>query len=162
MTVATPPARLITPTSGDRSPVELAVISETIEEYGPEVYLGFTFHRPDGGANLWHGWTDGGPELGDLVDGVALAARLDAADWLHIGDRHRTTTDRGRVRIEAYPLRPVLADVHNGERSDEPRRQTLIRFLDVAAAQTGQPRPALALPLWPGFGPARLNTPKGK
>lgn len=140
----------------DVKPIERAVVDEVMDGFGPETYLGFAFYRPDGGCNLWHGWTNGGDVLGDQVDSRALAAGLDAADWLHIGDRHSTITHRGRIRIEAYPLRPILADVQTGERSPETRRAHLLRVIECAAAQTGQtPRPGL--PRWAGFGPALLN-----
>ncbi|MFB6961864.1 hypothetical protein ACFCYB_34000 [Streptomyces sp. NPDC056309] len=139
----------------DPTPVEQAVVDSIADGYPPEMYLGIAFYRPDGGCRLWHGWTDGGPALGDQVDGLAVAAGLDACDWLHIGDRHSSLTHRGRIRIEAYPLRPILADVQGGERGPEDRREGLLRVIAAAAERTGQtPRPGL--PAWPGFGPARL------
>ena len=153
MTTALEPPRLITPIDG-RNPAELTAVTEVLQEWGPETYLGFTFTRPDGGCNLWHGWTDGGPVLGDITDGIALATHLDAADWLHIGDRHRTITDRAGLRIEAFPLRPVLADVESGERSPQDRRELLTGFLNRAADADGSARVS-ALP-WPGFGPLLL------
>ncbi|MEU1853965.1 hypothetical protein ABZ499_33080 [Streptomyces sp. NPDC019990] len=147
---------LLHPPSGDMTPVELAVVGSIMDGFEPETYLGVVFYRPDGGCRMWHAWTDGADVLGDQVDGHALALGLDAADWLHIGDRHSTVSNRGRVRVEAYPLRPVLADVGNGVRSPEERRTGLRRVIDCAAAQTGQiPRPGL--PGWPGFGPTLLH-----
>ncbi|MFJ1606963.1 hypothetical protein ACIOHS_26870 [Streptomyces sp. NPDC088253] len=147
---------LLSSPSRDVKPVELAAVGEIMDDFGPETYLGIAFHRPDGGCNLWHAWTDGGDTLGDQVDVQALAATLDAADWLHIGDRHSTVTHRGRIRVEAYPLRPILADVQTGERSPDERRAGLRRVIDCAAARTGQTaRPGL--PRWLGFGPALLN-----
>ncbi|KQW13579.1 hypothetical protein [Streptomyces sp. Root369] len=148
-------ARPLTPTD-DRRLVEQAVIARILDEFGPEMYVGFCFNRPDGGANMWNAWTGGGEPLGDQVDSLAPAAGLDAADWLHIGDRHSTVTHRGRIRVEAYPLRPILADVQAGERAPEERRAGLRRLLDCAANRTGQTCPP-GLPRWPGFGPALLN-----
>lgn len=149
-------AGLLTRPDSSRKAVELAVVGSVLEGFGPEMYLGFAFYRPDGGCNLWNAWTDGGEQLGDQVDRCALAAGLDAADWLHIGDRHSTVTHRGRIRVEAYPLRPVLADVQTGERSPDERRAGLRRVIDCAAARTGQTaRPGL--PRWLGFGPTLLN-----
>jgi hypothetical protein len=139
-----------------RKPVELAVVQDVMDGFGPEMYLGFAFYRPDGGCNTWNAWTEGGEPLGDQVDACALAAGLDAADWLHIGDRHATMTYRGRVRIEAYPLRPILADVQGGERGPQERRANLRRVIDAAAAHTGQVA-VPGLPRWPGFGPRLLN-----
>ncbi|MYR62352.1 hypothetical protein GTY54_41190, partial [Streptomyces sp. SID625] len=95
--------------SGDVRAVQLAVVSSIANDFAPEMYLGIAFHRLDGGLTVWHAWTDRGDVLGDQVDGRALARRLDAADWLHIGDRHSTVSQRGRIRVEAYPLRPILA-----------------------------------------------------
>ncbi|MFB7574644.1 hypothetical protein [Streptomyces sp. NPDC056165] len=141
--------------TGDPTPVEQAVVDSIADGYPPEMYLGIAFYQPDGGCRLWHGWTDGGPELGDQVDRLALAAGLDTCDWLHIGDRHSSLSHRGRIRIEAYPLRPILADVQGGERGPEDRRQGLLDVIAVAAARTGQ-RPRPDLPAWPGFGPARV------
>ncbi|MEV5007272.1 hypothetical protein [Streptomyces sp. NPDC055692] len=152
-TVLTATVRL-QPTA-DPTPVEQAVADSIADGYPPETYLGFAFYRADGGCRLWHGWTDGGPELGDQVDRLALAAGLDTCDWLHIGDRHSSLSHRGRIRIEAYPLRPILADVQGGERGPEGRRQGLLDVIAVAAARTGQ-RPRPGLPAWPGFGPARV------
>jgi hypothetical protein len=146
---------LLTPTD-DRRAVEQAVIASILGDFGPEMYLGFCFYRPDGGANLRNAWTDGGEQLGDQADRCALAAGLDAADWLHIGDRHSTVTHRGRIRVEAYPLRPILADVQTGERSPDERRAGLRRVIDCAAARAGQTVPP-GLPRWLGFGPTLLN-----
>lgn len=150
------PRPLLTP-SDDRRPVEQAVIDSICGDFGPEMYLGFVFSRPDGGCNLWHAWTDGGQALGDQVDSSALAAGLDAGDWLHIGDRHSSVTHRGRVRIEAYLLRPILADVQAGQRCPDERRAGLRRVIDCAAQRTGQTPPPPGLPRWIGFGPTLLN-----
>lgn len=142
--------------SADMKAVELAVINSIMSSFEPEMYLGFAFHRLDGGVTMWHAWTDGGDTLGNQVDGRALVRRLDAADWLHIGDQHSTVSHRGRVQVEAYPLRPILADIEAGVRSPEDRRAGLRRVIECAAARTGQtPRPGL--PQWPGFGPVLLH-----
>ncbi|WP_328434523.1 hypothetical protein [Streptomyces sp. NBC_00425] len=161
MTTLEIPATSLT-VSDDRSPVERAVMGSVLAGHEPEMYLGFCFYRPDGGARVWHSWTRGGDVLGDQVDQLALAAGMDSADWLHIGDRHCTTSHRGRIRIEAYRLRPVLADVQAGERSPEDRRAGIRRILDCAAEQTGTTIPA-GVPRWVGFGPHLLTVlnPKG-
>lgn len=141
--------------------VEHAVVDSIQAGFGPETYLGIAFYRPDGGCRTWHAWTDRGDVLGDRVDGRALADGLDAADWLHIGDLHSSVTHRGRVRIEAYPLRPIFNDVLAGVRSPDERRKALRRVIDCAAARTGQTPPPPGLPRWPGFGPILCNSRKG-
>ncbi|MFJ4469517.1 hypothetical protein ACIP2X_18765 [Streptomyces sp. NPDC089424] len=145
----------LTPTD-DPAPVVRAVLDGITAQHEPETFLWIVLHRPDGGATIRYAWTTGGQALGDHVDRLALAGGLDAADWLHIGHCHCTRSTRGRIAIEAYALRPVLADVENGERSPEDRRAGLRRVIDSAAAATGQtPRPGC--PRWLGMGPALLN-----
>jgi hypothetical protein len=151
-TLATRP--LLIPTS-DPTPVEKAAVDDILDGFDPETFLWIVFHRPDGGAHVWYAWTDGGAPLGDQVDQRALAAGLDAADWLHIGDRHCQHTTRGRIEIQAYALRPILADIHNGIRGPEDRRAALRRVIACAAAESGQtPRPGC--PRWLGVGPTLL------
>ncbi|WP_030672286.1 hypothetical protein [Streptomyces sp. NRRL B-1347] len=148
-------ATLQAPAGSDPKPVEQAVVNSIADGFPPETYLGIAFYPPGGGCRTWHAWTDGGHILGDRVDSRAITARLDAADWLHIGDRHSSITCRGRTRIEAYPLRPVLTDVDRREHCPMERRVSLRRVIDCAAAQTGQiAHPGL--PRWIGFGPALL------
>ncbi|MEU7323337.1 hypothetical protein ABZ682_22720 [Streptomyces griseoviridis] len=151
-----PIAHLLHPAGSNVKPLERAVVHEVLDDFGPETYLGFAFYRPDGGCNLWHGWTEGADDLGDQVDRLALASGLDCGDWLNIGNLHSTVTHRGRIRIEAYPLRPILADVQAGVRCPEDRRAGLRRLLECAAEQTGQ-TPVPGLPRWVGFGPVLLN-----
>ncbi|MFE6551668.1 hypothetical protein ACFVHS_25155 [Streptomyces sp. NPDC057746] len=146
---------LLVPT-GDPRPVERAAVDSILDGFDPEMFVSFAFHRPDGGCHIWHAWTDRGPALGDHVDELALAAGMDAADWLHIGDRHSLISTRGRIRIEAYPLRPLLADVRAGERSPEQRRDALRRVLEAAAAEYGRIAPP-GLPRWIGYGPTLVN-----
>lgn len=146
---------VLTPTD-DARPVELAVVDSIAGEFEPETFLWFVFHRPDGGARVRYAWTEGGHLLGDQTDRLALAHGLDFADWLHIGDRHCQHTTRGRIAIQAYALRPVLADVQAGVRSPDDRRAGLRRFLECAAERTGQ-TPVPGLPRWLGVGPALLN-----
>src|SRR5690606_1494846 len=90
--------------------------------------------------------------LGDRIDQFALAAGLDAADWMHIADLHQQTSWRGRFETWAYPLRPVLANVHGDERAPDYRRDGLRRVLQKAAEQTGSTPPTGPLQ-WLGFGP---------
>ncbi|UJV42931.1 hypothetical protein [Streptomyces sp. AMCC400023] len=159
MTATNATTCLIVPGTGD-SPAERFIVTETLEQHDPETYLTVTFNRPDSSATLWHAWTGGGSDLADLIDGIARTVGLDAADWCHISDRHRVTADLAWKRVEAYPLRPILADVHNGERCDDHRRRVLAGFLDLAAHPDGQPAPQLHA--WPGYGPALLSQPKGQ
>lgn len=149
----TPP--LLVPT-GDATPVEKAAVDGIVDGFEPETFLWIVFKRPDGGARIWYAWTDGGTVLGDRIDGLALAAGLDCADWLHIGDRHCEHSTRGRIAIQAYTLRPILADVQSGVHGPEDRREGLRRVIECAAAETGQtPRPGV--PRWLGVGPTLLN-----
>ncbi|MEU5498473.1 hypothetical protein [Streptomyces griseofuscus] len=140
----------------DPTPVELAVVVGVTADRDPESYVAFTFFRPGGGARLWYAWTEGGHALGDRLDELALAVGLDAADWLHIGDRHHRIEYRGRIRIETIPLRAALADVQAGERCLEDRRHGLQRVLDFAAVRTGRTGP-VSLPRWVGYGPTLVN-----
>lgn len=152
MTTTTAP--LLIPTN-DPTPVEKAAVDGILDDFGPETFLWINFHRPDGGVRIWYAWTAGGAPLGNETDHTALAHGLDAADWLHVGDRHCQQTTRGRIAIQAYALRPVLADIGNGVRSPADRRDSLLRVITCAAAETGQtPRPGV--PRWLGMGPALL------
>ncbi|MFF5045621.1 hypothetical protein [[Kitasatospora] papulosa] len=149
-----PPA--LTPT-GDPFPVELAVIDSIASGHEPETLLRVVFYRPDGGASIRYAWTAGGPELGDRIDRLALAAGLDFADWLDLTEAHCDVTTRGRIEIQAYALRPILADVTSGCRAPDERREGLQRILRCAAETTGQtPRPGF--PRWYGVGPTLLTS----
>jgi hypothetical protein len=154
MITTAPRPALLVPT-GDPTPVERAAADGIAAGFPPETFLWIEFHRPDGGARIWYAWTAGGQPLGDRVDHLALAAGLDATDWLHIGDRHCAHSTRGRIAIQAYPLRPVLADVQGGVRGPLDRREALRRVITCAADMTGQ-TPRAAAPGWLGFGPALL------
>ncbi|MDX2649289.1 hypothetical protein PV341_38140 [Streptomyces sp. PA03-1a] len=155
----TAPRTLLTPT-GDPAPVERAAVDSILDGHEPETFLWVVFTKPDGGARVWHAWTDGGTALGDRIDGLATAAGLDAADWLHIGDRHCLQSTRGRIEIQAYPLRPVLADVQAGVRGPDDRRNRLREFVDLAAEMNGSTkRPGE--PPWLGYGPAIVNRVSG-
>jgi hypothetical protein len=153
MTTLTPMRPLVLTPTDDPTPVEKAVADGIADGFEPETFLRLNFHRPDGGVRIWYAWTAGGQPLGDRIDQLAMAAGYDAADWLHIADRHEQTTTRGRVEIKAYPLRPVLADVQSGVRSPEERREGVRRILRKASEITGQP-PRTLTPRWLGFGPA--------
>ncbi|MEV6404012.1 hypothetical protein AB0M58_13845 [Streptomyces bobili] len=150
--LATRPPAALQPTH-DPAPVEKAVVEGTAADFEPETFLWINFRRPDGGTRIRYAWTTGGDTLGDHIDQLAMAAGLDAADWLHIGDRHQQTHTRGRVEIWAYPLRPVLADVQRDVRSPEERREGLRCLLVKASEVTGQQPGALTV-RWLGFGPA--------
>ena len=153
MTTAAP--ALLIPT-GDPTPVEKAVADSIAGDFPPETFLWINFHRPDGGVRIWYAWTTGGQPLGDRIDQLAVGASLDATDWLHIGDRHNEVTIRGRVETQAYPLRPILADIQRGERGPEDRREALCRLLDQAAYMTGQ-TPRTRTPRWLGYGPTLIT-----
>ncbi|MGY0065122.1 hypothetical protein ACWY4P_54040 (plasmid) [Streptomyces sp. LZ34] len=155
MPTVAPAPPLLVPT-GDARPVEKAAVDGIVDGFEPETFLWIVFHRPDGGARVWYAWTDGGATLGNRVDQLALAAGLDCADWLHIGDRNCQRSTRGRIAIEAYALRPILADVLTGVRAPGDRRDKVLRFIACAAEETGQtPRPGV--PRWLGVGPTLLN-----
>ncbi|WP_369179083.1 hypothetical protein [Streptomyces mutabilis] len=100
------------------------------------------FYRPDGGARVWYSWTAGGAPLGNTIDRHALAQRLDAADWLPILDRHLERSTRGRIEIDASPLRPILAHLQTGLRAPDEERVKLRGMVEMAADLTGQTRPA--------------------
>ncbi|WP_241844715.1 hypothetical protein [Kitasatospora sp. CB01950] len=115
--------------------------------FPPEMFLHFVFRLPEGGARVWDAWTAGGDELGDVVDGQALAAGLDAADTFHLTARHVSDHYRGRIHIQAHPLRPIRADVLAGLRAPVNERAALLRMVALAGS-TGT-----ALPRWMGVGP---------
>lgn len=149
------PAPVLVPTY-DPAPMEQAVVDSIADGFDPETWLAITFPRFNGGVRIRWAWTPGGVDLGNRIDCLALAAGLDAADNFHIIDLHQRETWRGQIRIHAYPLRPILADVLADVRAPEERRAKLRRFIDVAAARSGQtPRPGL--PRWMGVGPDLLN-----
>lgn len=151
-------AQELAPT-GDRRPVELAVVDSIAGGFEPETWLAVTFPRPDGGLRVRWTWTDGGAELGDRIDDLALSLALDAADTFHLTDLHVRVSYRGRIKVAAHPLRPILADIQAGVRAPDERRAQIRRFIDVAAEQTGQtPRPGI--PRWMGVGPNLLNRKK--
>jgi hypothetical protein len=139
--------------TGNPAPVEMAVVDGIAANFGPETFLWINFRRPNNSVRIRYAWTAGGQPLGDRIDQIAMAAGYDAADWLHIADRHEQTTTRGRVEIKAYPLRPVLADVQSGERGPHERRERLRRLIHLATGATGQ-TPDTSIPRWLGFGPA--------
>lgn len=158
MTITLETAPVILTPSNDPTPVEKAVIDGILDDFPPETFLTFVFHRADGGARLWHAWTDGGTALGDRVDQLATAAGMDAADDMAIGARHVEQSTRGRVEINAYPLRPILADVEGEHGSDPVHRDKLRRALDWYAEQKGWPvlDDGYHAP-WIGYGPKLRN-----
>jgi hypothetical protein len=144
-------APLLVPTS-DATPVELAVVESVMGFFKPETFLLLHFYPADGGVHIWSAWTEGAQPLGDAIDQTAIGLGLDCADWLHLADLHKSEVQRGRVRTEVYPLRPIQADLTAGARAPEERRTGLRAVIDFAAADLGQtPRPGL--PRWLGFGP---------
>lgn len=149
------PLRLIT-LAGDPAPVQQAVTESIADGFEPETFLFLVFPLPDGGVRVRYAWTAGGVELGDRIDVEALARGLDCADHAHITDLHLRRSYRGRVRIDAHPLRPILADVLAGVRCPQDRRDGIRRLIECAADRTGQtPRPGV--PRWLGVGPDLLN-----
>jgi hypothetical protein len=158
-TITTPaPPMVLTPT-GDRSPVEKAAVESIADGFDPETFLWITFWRPDGGAKVWYAWTAGGEQLGDRVDGLALAGGLDSADWLYLTGLSCLTSTRGRIETRAHPLRPLLRAVESGMRAPEEERAKLLRLLECASEMTGQPlRNPGSLPRWGGVGPHLLSS----
>ncbi|MFF6974779.1 MULTISPECIES: hypothetical protein [Streptomyces] len=122
---------ILTPT-GDPTPVEKAVVDGIAADFGPEMFLYTVFYRPDGSCRIWYAWTAGGHQLGDRIDRTALAAGLDCADNFYIARRHLTEHQRGRVRVEAHPLRLIMADVQSGVRASEPERDKVRRLIGIA------------------------------
>lgn len=151
--VERPPA--LTPTDY-YAPVELAAVKSIISVTEPETWLAITFPRPDGGSRVRWAWTAGGAQLGNRIDILALTAGLDAADNFHIIDLHQRETWRGHIRIHAYPLRPILADVQAGVRAPDERRALLRRYVEINAARSGH-TPPTDLPRWLGVGPDLLT-----
>jgi hypothetical protein len=137
--------------TNDPTPVEKAAVDGIAAEFGPETFLWISFHRPDGAVRSWFAWTAGGQRLGDYIDRVAMTAGLDAADWLHVADRHQDTRARGTIKTWAYALRPVLADVESGVRSPAARREGLRRVLAALVGDSGQQH--VRDVRWLGFGP---------
>jgi hypothetical protein len=134
------------------------VVDGVLDEFEPETFLWIVFNRPDGGARLWYAWTRGGQPLGDRIDQAALAGGYDCADWLHLTSRHCEEHTRGRVTIQAHPLRPLFADVQAGHREPGELRGKLRRMVTIAAERTGQPyQNAGRMPRWLGVGPALLT-----
>lgn len=145
---------VLTP-STDPTPVEKAVVDGILGDFEPETFLWVNFHRPDGGVRVWYAWTAGGAPLGNRIDGVAMAAGFDSADWFHLTNRHLQTSSRGRINIQAHPLRPILADLQAGHRATGEERDQLRRVIVKAVELTGEVlRPGL--PRWLGVGPALL------
>ncbi|MGW3308147.1 hypothetical protein ACWDG9_16355 [Streptomyces sp. NPDC001073] len=155
--LATQPPPSLRPTD-DPAPVEKTLVASIAADFEPETFLWIHFRRADGGTRIRYAWTTGGEPLGDHIDSLATAAGLDAADWLHIADRHQQTTTRGRIEIWAYPLRPVLGDVTSGVRGPEARREDLRRLLNKASEITRQ-QPRTLTPRWLGFGPVLTARP---
>ncbi|MER6109333.1 hypothetical protein [Streptomyces hirsutus] len=151
------PPLALTP-SNDPRPVEQAVVDGIAADFPPETFLWIVFHRPDGGARVWYAWTAGGVPLGNDIDRRALAAPLDAADWLHLMGQHLERSTRGRIQIDAHPLRPILGDLQAGLRAPDEERVKLRRMVELAADLTGQARPADRPVRWVGVGPDILNS----
>lgn len=149
--VLAPPPLMFTP-SADPAPVEQAVALSIASGFPPETYLWIECHQQDGGMHLWHAWTEGGDVLGDQVDDLAVAAGLDAADWLDLTIRHQQVSSRGRIVIKAHPLRPLLADVQGGAGAPADLREALLRCLRYAAQESGR-APRDIVPRWLGVGP---------
>jgi hypothetical protein len=149
---------ILTPT-GDPRPVEKAVVDGIADDFEPETHLWIVFRTSDGGARVYYAWTSGGTTLGDKIDREAVARSFDLADWLFVPGRYRTEHVRGRVTTQAYPLRPILADVLNNRRAVENDRARTMGILDAAANLRGQPRSQVTdfLGPWGGVGPGMLG-----
>lgn len=159
----TPTSAILSPTDDPR-PVEKAVAAGIADDFEPETHLWIVFRTPEGGARVYYAWTAGGDVLGNRVDREAIARGFDCVDWLFVPGRYRTDHERGRVRIQAYPLRPILADVLAGRRADESDRARTMSVFDAAADLKGKPRPALSdfRGPWGGVGPVVLGKDWGR
>ncbi|MFD4886431.1 hypothetical protein, partial [Kitasatospora sp. NPDC058402] len=162
MAALAPAAPVVLTPTDDPTPVEKAVVDGIAADFDPETFLWIVFHRPDGGARIWYAWTVGGHPLGDRVDHAALAAGYDCSDWFWIGNRHLTKHTRGRITIDAYPLRPVEADVRGGVRAPETERDGLRRLIDTAWSMSGRPAPSRPSTSAAGSVSARLSSPPGR
>jgi hypothetical protein len=160
MSISTLEAPVALTPHDDPTPVEQAAVDGIAADFPPETFLWIVFHRPDGGARVWYAWTTGGHPLGNDIDRRALAQPLDAADWLHITGRHVERRTRGRIRIDAHPLRPILADLQAGVRAPDDERVKLRRMVNMAADMTGQARPVERPIRWTGVGPDLLTSRK--
>ncbi|MCQ1582412.1 hypothetical protein [Streptomyces parvus] len=140
--------------TGNRGPVEQAVVQDALAAAGPETLVRTDVPLPDGSVRLYAAWTDGGGPLADHIDRVALARGLDAWSWVEILTHSARTTHRGRIEVRTHPLRQVLADVERGHRGNEAYRAGFARMLADDAERAGRPPlPAPGIPAWPGVGP---------
>ncbi|MFF8786687.1 hypothetical protein [Streptomyces sp. NPDC015125] len=140
--------------TGDRGPLELAVVDGALAAAEPETLVRTDIPQPDGSVRLYAAWTDGGGPLADHIDRVALARGLDAWSWVEILTHSARTAHRGRIEVRTHPLRQVLADVDRGHRGSEEYRAGLARLLADDAVQAGRPPlPVPGIPAWPGVGP---------
>jgi hypothetical protein len=140
--------------TGDRSPVERAVVADALAAKDPKTLVRTDIPQPDGSVRLYADWTDGGGPLADHIDRVALARGLDAWSWIEILTHCARTTHRGRIEVRSYPLRQVLADVEQGYRGGEEYRANFARLVaDAAARASRPPLPAPGIPAWAGVGP---------
>ncbi|WP_394426344.1 hypothetical protein [Streptomyces sp. SGAir0957] len=158
MPVLTVPSATTVPSgpvlSGDRRPVELAVVDDALRAEDPEVLVRADVPQPDGSVRLYSAWTDGGGPLADHIDRVALARGLDAWSWVEILTHSARTTHRGRIEVRTHPLRQILADVERGHRGNEEYRASLARLLADDALRAGRPPlSAPGIPAWVGVGP---------
>jgi hypothetical protein len=92
-------------------------------------------------------------------DRYAVVVVAVSASWIVIPGRHVQEQYRGRVHIQAHPLRPIQHDVRAGHRAGETERDKLRKLLDCAADMTGQARRPTdqPLPRWFGVGPTLLT-----
>jgi hypothetical protein len=156
MSTSTLEAPVVLTPHDDPTPVEQAAVDGIAAGFPPETFLWVVFYRPDGGARVWYSWTAGGAPLGNTIDRHALDQPLDAADWLHLTGRHVERRTRGRIKIDAHPLRPILGDLQAAVRAPDEERAKVRRMVEVAADLTGQERPAPRPIRWVGVGPDLL------
>lgn len=156
MTITATEQPTLAPTT-DIAPIEQAIVDGIVANEQPETFLWILFRRPDGGTTLRYAWTAGGRPLGDQIDTLALAVPLDGADWTAITGRHRQDSARGRIEIQAHPLRPILADISAGDRASDEFRTRVLRLVQLAADRNGQ-RPMHPAARWLGVGPTLLTS----
>ncbi|MGW0743137.1 hypothetical protein ACWD3I_24890 [Streptomyces sp. NPDC002817] len=106
--LAAPPATAPGPGPDMRSQqyLEQAAAAGVLDLDEPETLVVADVPQADGGLFSCTAWTPGAARLGDHIDQVALAGRLDACSWIEILDRHSRTTHHGQTVIRTYRLRP--------------------------------------------------------
>ncbi|MEU9572312.1 hypothetical protein AB0D62_21025 [Streptomyces massasporeus] len=101
--VTTPGKTALNPTA-DRHLAEQAVVTGALQGEEPERFVRIDIPQPDG---LLQYLDRRRRAARRHIDGIALAAGLDAWSWIEILDHHLRLTHRGRIEIRTHPLRPA-------------------------------------------------------